>query len=197
MKIVKNLLAAALVVGASSAAMAANIVTNGSFESGIAGWTGNMSSFEYAPYAHSGTNLTGTGCVGTSCVSTLGQGSYFGQTLNTTAGSQYTLSFWVGENGGPNSAFSVFWGGAKIAEVYNPANRSLTNGTGMLQFSFSDLAATGSSTYFEVHGMQNPAGIYFDDFSVENHTQVPEPASLALIGLGLAGFALSRRRKQA
>ena len=125
--------------------------------------------------------------------------NYLGQTLNTAANSLYTLSFWVGETGDGPSGFSIFWDGQRVAEKLNPANNTLgPNGSGMVQYLFSDLMAAGALTSFEIHGRQDRAKIYFDDVSVlavENINSVPEPSSLALIGLGLAGLAFVKRRK--
>lgn len=197
MQLKRIFIAAALVLGslASNSAMA-NLVTNGDFEAGNTGWsTPGMWIYESSSYAHSGSWLAGTGCVGNACVSNAGTGAYLGQTLATDANSLYTLSFWVGEDSGATSEFSVFWNGVMVADVLNPANNTLNNGMGMVQYSFTNLLATGAATAFELHGRQDPAGIYFDDVSVVSANNVPEPSSLALIGLGLAGLAFSKRKK--
>ena len=196
-KLSKTLLVAALSAAAMSSAMA-NLVNNGGFEAGAAGWTTAGFGIEPAPqYAHSGNNSMATGCVGPGCVSTLGSGAYFGQTITTTAGGLYDLSFWVGENDGPTSEFSVFWHGLMIADVLNPANNTLPtpSGPGMVQYTYTGLLASGSSTSFEIHGRQDPNVMFFDDVAIEQSgSVVPEPASLALAGLALAGLAATRRR---
>ena len=108
-KLSKTLLVAALSAAAMSSAMA-NLVNNGDFEAGAAGWTTpDFFLVTTSSYAHSGNNSIGTGCIGHTCVSTLGSGVYFGQAITTTAGGLYDLSFWVGEDDGPTSEFSVFW----------------------------------------------------------------------------------------
>jgi hypothetical protein len=192
-------LAAAMSLMCGTAIAGPNLVTNGGFEDGYAGWVTSMGVGAYgAAFAHSGQYSAGTGCVGDGCVSNLGSGAFFGQTLATTAGSEYEMSFWIAESGGPNSQVSVFWNGQMVASALNPNNYSYQNQTGPIQFTVTGLFATGSDTWFEVHGRQDPGGIFFDDVSVTevNTTDVPEPGTLAVLLTGLGLFGATRRAKR-
>ncbi len=180
----KRFIALLAVVFAASTANAQNIVQNGDFENGSANWT--MTNFGI--YGFGGSNTAGTGCVSNGCVSTQGQGAFISQSLATDVGTSYSLSFAVGEDSGPTSEMSIFWNGVLVADVVNPANNSTVT------FTYDNLVATGTSTVLEVHGRQDPAGIYFDNFAVT--AAVPEPSSYAMLfaGLGLMGL-IARRRK--
>lgn len=188
-------MAAALLFVSASAVASPNLVTNASFEDGSTGWNATMGIGNFgALFAHSGTNAAATGCVSHFCVELQGSGSYVGQTLGTTGGSTYNLSFWVSENTGPTSELSVFWNGIQIADILNPNNNGWA--TGMKEFTFGGLFATSANTYFEVHGRQDPGGIFFDDFAVtEQAADVPEPASAAILLTGLGLLGVTRRRK--
>lgn len=196
MKLAKKIAALAVLLGLASASAIAspNLVTNGSFEDGATGW--NMTMGVYNTATHSGSFTAGTGCVGHDCVSTLGAGSFFGQTVATEIGATYDLSLWVAETAYGTSELSVFWNGLIVADIINPAN--YTYYTGFVEYVFHNLTATALTSSFEIHGRQDPAGIYFDDISlVQAASAVPEPGSIALLGLGLAAAALTRRKAKA
>lgn len=184
---------AALLIAAPAAMASVELVTNGDFASGTAGWTGNMGVGN--TWGVGGSSAMVSGCVGHSCVSTIGSGAYFGQTVATTAGALYNLSFLVGENAGATSEFSLFWNGLLVADVLNPANNSLNFGTNPNMVSYSyQVLATGATTAFEIHGRQDPAGISFDNVSVTLAANaVPEPGSMLLLGVGMLGLLSARK----
>jgi hypothetical protein len=181
---------------------AGNIVVNGSFElpqiSGnfyqtilagdptITGWTVGGQSVDIvqgAGWSQLGTQ--GIDMVGTPFAGTLSQ------TLPTSAGFNYLVSFWVSSNGAAKSqSLTVQWNGSDLATVDSPAQNTWT------QFEYNVLGAGSDTLSFigsDIPGSPQ-AGALLDNVSVQ---ETPEPASMGLIGAGLvilAGFIKRRSR---
>ena len=182
----------ALALGLLGTCANAAFVSNGGFETGdFTGWTpvgdpNFMGVDTFQP--QSGTFAAFFGNVGT-------PGS-ISQTLTTSANQFYTLDFWlmseVDANGfsAPNS-FDVSWGGVTVTSLSDaPA-------TGYLQYTFT-LQATSASTALSFSFRNDPAFWDLDSISVtetaDPNGTVPEPGSLALVGLAGALAAVVRRR---
>lgn len=171
-------LAAALGFAAAlPAAHAANLLTNGDFETGdLTGWTltGESDATGIDPFAaHGGT-----------------YGAYFGPTdpggieqqIATVAGQTYKVDFWLelDDSAQPNS-FTWSWNG--VAQ-----SPSFVNVNGFDYVELSTLVkATGAATTVGFT-FTNPQSFWLlDDVSVA--AAVPEPTSALLMALGLAVFA--------
>ena len=87
------------------------------------------------------------------------------------------------EAGGPNSQF----GGLPISIAGNSVNGREGNGVVQFTGTFSSLSWTNTfeNFYGFTVGVNGPSGT----------TPIPEPSTIALFGMGLAGLGLARRRK--
>ena len=176
-----------LAAGLASAAHAANLITNGGFETGtFSGWITGANS--YPEFVRSSPtwpvkdgNYAGEIAGYTYDPNTLSQ------TVSDVAGKSYILSFWRYQDmsGGPPVELSVTWDGATIFSELTPS-------VGNVYQRFTEtVVGTGSDTLTFI-AANDPAYTYIDDV-----TLVPEPGTWAmiLIGVGAIGARLRFARR--
>lgn len=170
----------------------ANLLTNGSFESGnFNGWiTSNLGSTSvvsgpFGAYsgAQSGQYYVVGGSVGATPAS-------FAQTFTDTPSALLMITGWTAESGVRPEQFSItFDGAARITAIDN------NTGGHFVGFVLIE-QATGIDT-LDVQFLGTAGSAAFDNFSVSYyHPNVPESQSLALLAAGLAGFGLLRRPRK-
>jgi hypothetical protein len=178
-------------------ATATSLVLNGGFEAGsFSSWTatpGGITSFGVATsHPRSGSDAAFFAGVNFG----LGNEDRISQSFATTPGQSYAIDFWVEQDVAscvPSGSclandFSAFWNGAPILSLVSaPA-------FGYTQYTFLQLA-TGNTSTISFAAANEPGFYRLDDVSV---SQAPEPASLMLVGGGLAVCLgrLHRRRRQ-
>jgi hypothetical protein len=166
------------------------LVVNGGFETGdFTGWTlsGNTAN-PGIDYGVDGFDAN-SGAFG-AYLGAIGSPITLSQTLSTTAGDNLVVSFAVAQNldlanpVGSTNTFLVSLGGATLLSLSNPA------AFGSYNVYTLDLTAASSSLVLNITSQNNSDFWSLDDVSVT----APEPVTLMLIGPGLAGLALLRRR---
>lgn len=195
----------------------ADLITNGSFEEGAPSWgcaSGTTSLQGWAVTPNIDIDSAIPGCSGIAAA----DGTYFldltgsysagsiSQSFDTTAGASYLLSFYFGGN--PQWQYLGYQNDSPIKELLVTINGDWagtfsidTTGQGQLEAGWSYetvlFEASGSTTTLTFSSL-NPTGVFgpfLDGVSVEEFTRVPEPATLALLGLGLLGMGLARTRR--
>ena len=204
----------ALILAVAPFAANANLITNGSFESGswvaasamnswshvlpgsgvITGWTvggsygvdwHNNTEFNPIQDGNYAIDLNGTGQSGST--------GTIGQTIATVAGLTYHVSFYLAGpgTGGPDPRqinLNISGVGNTLFSQDASNNQALDWGLKTLDF----VAASSSTTLtFSSVNSASSWGPALDNVKVE----VPEPASIALLGLGLLGLGLGRRKQ--
>jgi choice-of-anchor C domain-containing protein len=199
----------------------ANLITNGSFETpvvpaagfdnfvsgstGITGWTvvGPEVSVVSTTYASECCSFPAED--GTQWLDLTGDGSNtlegVQQTVATTPGTTYDLSFWVGNTYDPGGVYGttstvdVRLGGADGTLLGAFTNSSTTTGTLVWEQFNTSFTATGSSTTLDFLNADpesdNSNGL--DNVSLTVGTSaVPEPGTLPLLGIAIGGLAIIR-----
>lgn len=180
----------AIALAFASPAAAQQLVSNGGFEAG------NFSGFTQS----GNTGFTG---VSTAYAASGTYGAYFGpigsvggitQTLNTTAGQNYLISFDLANFQASDANFyEVLFGGTSLFTATNSSVFGFTN--------FRTTAtALGATTNLAFNFRNDPNYFGLDNVSVTAvSAAVPEPATWAmmLVGFGAMGVAMRRQRASA
>jgi len=218
----KKLICAALLLVSASGASAANILTNGDFETGdLSGWT-NVTGRFYAddntdggtspvsghstPYNANGGNRFAVGDMS-------GPGTEILLQTFTVAGGALTLKFdWFNNSYAAQTGDTLVSGQSNRVDILSATAGAYDVGAGVLANLL--LNQTSSVWKSEVHALNLAAGSYqlrfasstynfYQNFGVDNVSlepvvaDVPAPAALGLFGLGAFGLGLARRRRKA
>ena len=197
-----------LLVGVPPAAKAENVVANGTFDSGLAGWT-TQSNPDNAPSSWSAvSNVTDSislpCCHDTETLAPDAGSTFFATTgcnnfqpclleqdIPTVAGAFYNISFAFNPG---YFVSSVFPGSGETVVYFGSTElEDLSNGSeGWTDYTVDNVQAIGDLTTLSFSGYQNPAHNGLDSVIVDGPAQTPEPASIVLIAIGFLGVGLRR-----
>ena len=135
-------------------------MANGSFETGsfsswtLGGnsiWQGALPEIVIDSNSESGTYAAGMG--------SMGSDGTLSQTIATTAGKTYTLSFWLKSEASGGNDFTATWNGQTLVSLTNAAQ------SGYKQYTYS-VTATGSASTLKFSAQNNPSQWDLDNISL-------------------------------
>ncbi len=167
----------------------ANLLTNGSFETGdFTGWTlaGNTG---YTGVCDGCEGYTAEDGVDFAYMGAVGSDALLSQSFSDVSGDSYDFSFWYNnDNGGTPEDFSAYWDGTQLLSIVDSPNTD-----GWVNYTFTE-TGTGTDTV-QFDARNDPSYDALDNASVAGVSPIPEPSSFLLMGSGLLGLAGAVRRK--
>ncbi|MEH2107607.1 PEP-CTERM sorting domain-containing protein [Nostoc sp.] len=122
--------------------------------------------------------------------------AYISQSLATTIGSNYNLSFFLGTDEDSSQVDNIFQAFVDGNQVFDKINTINVAGNPFTQYDL-DFVATTSSTELKLGGRSSYGFLYLDNVSVKPLTiTVPEPSTIGGIVLtaGLLGGCLKKKK---
>lgn len=198
----------ALLAAVAHGAQAASLLLNGSFEStpqasgswavyaSIPGWTTTAGAGIEVRNNVAGTAQDGKNFVELDSHPGPNSNSWMAQTFNSP-GAMLEVSYWYAARSGTGPAtngIEVWLNGANVGGLFSPGDSGLgTSNTNWTLYTATLTGFAGSNTLeFRAVGKADTLGGSLDNVSVE---AVPLPGTLGLLGLGLAGLGMTRRRR--
>ncbi len=189
-----------LFVGVQAGTASANLVLNGGFQTGdFTNWNINVNDPNTFAIVQPADNGAPAGYSNEALLSTngLGYNASLSQTIATTAGQSYIVSFWLANDDfSKTSNFQALWSGSTAALTLMTSNGSLPNTSFSNAFDYNEFqfegVATGATTTISFDFQNDNAVYHLTDV---NASPTPIPATVLLFGPALAGLIGLRSRK--